>query len=89
VRSSRRWTYALLCALAVTATPGCNRRVDALQRDDENIAREEIYLRQLDLDMAAIIRGMARAHGAQEMASAKAVAGLSHQSLKLVGVSHS
>jgi hypothetical protein len=71
VRSSRQWIRALLCALAVIAPPGCNRPVGTLQTaDDDNppVTREDVYLRQLDLDVAAIIMGMARAHGAQVVA---------------------
>src|SRR5690348_2766530 len=57
VRSSRQWIYALFCAVAVSASPGCNQPVGALQNDVENnspITSGNVYLRQLDLDVAAI-----------------------------------
>jgi hypothetical protein len=73
VQSSRPWIFArnLIGVLTVIASVGCNQPVDALRKDDGNnppMTREDVYRRQLDLDVAAIIRGMARAHGAQAVA---------------------
>ena len=51
---------------------GCDLPVDALGKDhgdNRPMTGEDAYIRQLDLDVAAIIEGMARAHGAQVVAS--------------------
>jgi hypothetical protein len=61
----------LVSALAVIASAGCDQSVDAPRQDLGNnrpITREEASRRQVDLDVAAIIAGMARAHGAQAVA---------------------
>jgi hypothetical protein len=73
VQSSGQWIFArnFVAVLAVIASAGCNQPVDALRKDDENsrlMTREDVYRRQLDLDVAAIIRGMASAHRAQAAA---------------------
>jgi hypothetical protein len=57
----------LIGALAVIASAGCDLPVDALGKDhgdNRPMTGEDAYIRQLDLDVAAIIEGMARAHGA-------------------------
>ena len=72
VQSSRQWIFArnLIGVLAVIASAGCNQPVDSLQNENNSsMTREDVYRRQLDLDVTAIIRGMARAHGAQVVAS--------------------
>jgi hypothetical protein len=59
---------SLIGVLAVIASAGCDLPVDALGKDHGDsrpMTREDAYIRQLDLDVAAIIGGMARAHGAQ------------------------
>jgi hypothetical protein len=68
-----QWTFAisLVGALAVIASAGCDRPVDALGRDHGDsrpMTREDAYRKQLDLDVAAIIGGMMRAHGGQVVA---------------------
>ena len=73
VQSSRRWNFArkLIGVLVVIASADRNRPIDSLREDDQNnppMTREDVYRRQLDLDVAAIIRGMALAHGAQVVA---------------------
>ena len=73
MQSSRQWIFALnlIGVLAIIASAGCNQPVDALRKDDESnppMTREDVYRRQLDLDVAAIIRGMALVHGAQVVA---------------------
>jgi hypothetical protein len=68
VRPSGQWIYSLFCALAVTALPGCNQRVGAVDTDNPPVTLEDGYRRQLDLDVAAIIKGMSQAHGAQVVA---------------------
>jgi hypothetical protein len=68
VRPSGQWINAVFCALALTASPGCNQHVDTLQQGVESnppMNSEAVYLRQLDLDAAAMFNGMAHAHGAQ------------------------
>lgn len=63
----------LICVLAVISAAGCNQPADALRHGDKNnspMTREDDRRRQLDLDVAAIVRGMALAHGAQVVASA-------------------
>jgi hypothetical protein len=72
VQSSRQWIFArnLIGVLAVIASAGCNQPVDGLRNENNSsMTREDVYQRQLDLDVAAIIRGMARTHGAQVLAS--------------------
>ena len=68
-----QWMVArsLIGALAVIAAVGCDRPVDALGKDHSDnrpMTREDAYRRQLDLDVAAIIEGMVRAHGGQVVA---------------------
>ena len=68
-----QWTFArsLIGALAVIASAGCNQSVDAPGKnhgDNRPMTREDAYVRQLDLDVAAIIEGMVRAHGGQVVA---------------------
>jgi hypothetical protein len=61
----------LIGALAVIASPGCGPSFDVLGKDLRNnrpITREDAYGRQVDLDVAAIVAGMTRAHGAQAVA---------------------
>ena len=43
------------------ASVGCDQRIE--------VTREDAYSRQLSLDVAAIVAGMTRAHGAQAVAS--------------------
>jgi hypothetical protein len=73
VQSPRQWIFGrnIIGVLAVIASAGCNQSVDALQKEDESppITLEDVYLRQLDFDVAAIVRGMALAHGGQVVAS--------------------
>ncbi len=62
---------ALLSALAVIASAGCEQSVDALRRDlgsNPPMTREDAHRRQVDLDVAVIVAGMTRAHGAQAVA---------------------
>jgi hypothetical protein len=58
-----------LGALAVIAAANCDQLVDAPGKahgnDDQLMTREQ----QVDLDVAAIIEGMARAHGGRAVAS--------------------
>jgi hypothetical protein len=73
MRSAHRWIFVrgLICTLSV-ASVGCNQTIEVLRGDHENDApmtRDDAYRRQLDLDVAAIIRGMALAHGGQVVAS--------------------
>jgi hypothetical protein len=73
MQSPRQRTFArsLICALAITATGGCDRSVDVSERDQgggRSMTREAAYGRQVDLDVAAIVAGMTRAHGAQAVA---------------------
>ena len=72
MQSPRQWTLAqtLICVLAVIAPSGCNQSVDAPGKDPGSrlMPREAAYSRQVDLDVAAIVAGMTRAHGAQAVA---------------------
>jgi hypothetical protein len=73
VQSPYQWVFiwTLIGALSILASAGCNQPVDAFGRDDENsssMIREDVYRRQLDLDVAAIVRGMATAHGTRVVA---------------------
>ena len=73
MRSLCQWIFArsLVGALAVIASAGCDRPVDALGKDhgyNRPMTRQDAYIRQLDLDVAAIIEGMVRAHGGQVVA---------------------
>ena len=71
MQSRRHWAFALLGALAVIASAGCGQSVDVLGTDPGNnrpMTREDAYRRQVDLDVAAIVAGMTRAHGAQAVA---------------------
>ena len=69
VQSSRRWTLAraLIGAFAAIAVVSCDQRVDA-SGDSPPMTRDDTHSRQVDLDVAAIVAGMARAHGAQAAA---------------------
>ena len=60
---SSQWIFVrgLTGALAVNASVGCDQRIE--------VTREDAYSRQLSLDVAAIVAGMTRAHGAQAVAS--------------------
>jgi hypothetical protein len=58
----------LIGGLAVLAVLGCDQRVDVLGNSPP-ITREDVYNRQVALDVAAIVLGMTRAHGAQAVAS--------------------
>ena len=58
----------LIGGLAVLAALGCDQRADVLGNSPP-ITRQDVYSRQLDLDVAAIVLGMTRAHGAQAVAS--------------------
>jgi hypothetical protein len=73
MQSLCQWMFArsLIGAFAVIASAGCDLSVDALGKDhgdNRPMTGEDAYIRQLDLDVAAIIEGMARAHGAQVVA---------------------
>jgi hypothetical protein len=57
---------SLVGALAVVSSAGCHQSADAL--GSRPMTREAAYGRQVDLDVAAIIVGMALAHGAQVVA---------------------
>ena len=58
---SGSFVRGLTGALAVIASVGCDQRIE--------VTREDAYSRQLSLDVAAIVAGMTRAHGAQAVAS--------------------
>jgi hypothetical protein len=58
----------LIGGLAVLAVLGCDQRVDVLG-NSRPVTREDAYSRQVALDVAAIVLGMTRAHGAQAVAS--------------------
>jgi hypothetical protein len=67
----QKFARSLIGALAVIASAGCDQPVDALGKDhgdNRPMTREDAYRKQLDLDVAAIIGGMTRAHGAQVVA---------------------
>ena len=67
------FTRDLIGVLAVVAATGCNQPADALRQEDGNkpaTTPEDVCQRQLDFDVAAMVRGMALAHGAQVVASA-------------------
>jgi hypothetical protein len=70
MQSSHQWILGrgLTGVLAVIASVGCEPRVDGLGNNPP-ITREVTHSRQVDLDVAAIVAGMTRAHGAQEVAS--------------------
>jgi hypothetical protein len=69
VQSSRRWTLArtLIGAFAAIAVVSCDQSIDALG-DSPSMTRDDTHGRQVDLDVAAIVAGMAWAHGAQAAA---------------------
>ncbi len=74
MQSPRQRIFArnLIGALAVIASAGCTQPVDALHKGNQNnppMTLEDVYRRQLDLDVAAIVRGMALAHGTQVVTS--------------------
>ena len=62
------FSRGLLGVIAVIVSVGCDRRVDALSEGPATY-REDAHSRQVDLDVAAIVAGMARAHGAQAVAA--------------------
>jgi hypothetical protein len=67
----RQRAFAHLGALAVIASTGCGQSVDVLGKDhgsNRPMTREDVARRQVDLDVAAIVAGMTRAHGAQAVA---------------------
>ena len=73
MQSLCQWMFArsLIGVLAGIASAGCDLPVDALGKDHGDNRRmigDDANIRQLDLDVAAIIGGMARAHGAQLVA---------------------
>ena len=70
VPSSHQWicVRGLIGGLTVLAVLGCDQRVDVLGNSPP-ITREDVYNRQVALDVAAIVLGMTRAHGAQAVAS--------------------
>jgi len=67
--SSCLWILArgLIASLAVIASVACDQRVDALANRPPT--RKDAYRNQVDLDVAAIVAGMTRAHGARAVAS--------------------
>jgi hypothetical protein len=70
VQSSHQWIFGwgLIGVLAVIVAVGCEQHVDGLG-DNPPMTREVAHSGQVDLDVAAIVAGMTRAHGAQEVAS--------------------
>jgi hypothetical protein len=67
----RGFARCLISALAVMGSAGCGPSSDVLGKDLGNsrpVTREDAYGRQVDLDVAAIVAGMTRAHGAQAVA---------------------
>ena len=71
MQSARQWAIALLGTLSVIASTGCGQSGDVLGKDHGNnrpMTREDAYRGQVDLDVAAIVAGMTRAHGAQAVA---------------------
>jgi hypothetical protein len=69
MQSPPRWRFARsLGALAVIAAANCDQLVDArgkIHGNDRPMIREQ----QVNLDVTAIIEGMARAHGGRAVAS--------------------
>jgi hypothetical protein len=53
----------------VIASAGCDHSQDL--GNNWPMTQEDAYRRQVDLDVEAIVAGMARAHGAQAIAAAK------------------
>ena len=70
VQSSHQWIFGwgLIGVLAVIVAVGCEQHVDGLGNNPP-MTREVAHSGQVDLDVAAIVAGMTRAHGAQEVAS--------------------
>ena len=70
VQSSHQWicVRGLIGGLTVLAVLGCGQRVDVLGNSPPPVTRDA-YSRQVALDVAAIVLGMTRAHGAQTVAS--------------------
>ena len=70
VQSSHQWIFGwgLIGVLAVIVAVGCEQHVDGLGNNPP-MTREIAHSGQVDLDVAAIVAGMTRAHGAQEVAS--------------------
>jgi hypothetical protein len=67
MQSPRQWAIAF----AVIASTSCGQAVDVLGKNPGNnrlMTREDAYRRQVDLDVAAIVAGMTRPHGAQAVA---------------------
>ena len=65
-----RWRFPLYLRIwiAVIVAVGCEQHVDGLGNNPP-MTREIAHSGQVDLDVAAIVAGMTRAHGAQEVAS--------------------
>ena len=71
MQSSYQWMihcWGLISGLTVLAVLGCDQRVDGL-RNSPPITREDTHSRLVALDVAAIVAGMTRAHGAEAVAS--------------------
>jgi hypothetical protein len=71
MQSPRQGVFVLLGVLAVIASAGCGQTVDAVGKDHGSgrpMTGQAAYARQVDLDVAAIVAGMTRAHGAQAVA---------------------
>ena len=67
----RACARCLISVFAVIASAGCDQSMDVPTRDlgdNRPVVREDAYGRQVDLDVAAIVAGMTRAHGAQAVA---------------------
>ena len=69
MQPSRQWIFAraLVGALALIASVGCAQRIDALANDPP-MTREDAYQKQVEFDVAVIVAGMTRAHGAEAVA---------------------
>ena len=70
MQSSHQWIFGwgLIGVLAVIVAVGCEQHVDRLGNNPP-MTREVAHSGQVDLDVAAIVAGMTRAHGAPEVAS--------------------
>ena len=64
----RMLACSLIGALAVSASLGCDQRADGLGSNPP-ITQEDNPRKQVELDVAAIVAGMTRAHGEQAVAS--------------------
>jgi hypothetical protein len=69
VQSSHKWafTWSFIGALAVVALAGCAQPRD-VQATDPPTRGDNAFSRQVDLDVGAIVAGMAMAHGARAVA---------------------